>query len=276
MIRSHLTSLPLRAAEVTSATKKFIALPSAIRQRNVSTGVLTLLFTRAGRQLLAASALTALFLAAPNSASGQTLDDFKNAAGKRGVESIPFSSLRDAAEDANDEVQLLKDTVNKVPEAALLARQKDNILAVIRKLKEELAKEIAATNEILKDDDATAKMLAKEIEECQKDCQRIIDNAIARQNERMQLAADACGKFADARGKVREKFDEAKKLLDEAKSNPEKYLGSGASDEDKKKLGEYADSIKSGIASQEAEHLTQEIGNRRKSEELKAAIAKSS
>src|ERR1051326_6795388 len=103
--------------------------------------------------------------------------------------------------------------------------------------------------------------MVNEVRQCMKKCDEIETVFIAKINDQMTKGADACDLFAEARANLRECFNSVKDKLSDAKSNPGNYLGSDASDDDKKQLSDYIDKIKAGIESREEEHRRQEDGN---------------
>jgi hypothetical protein len=226
---------------------------------------------------VAGVALVALCLFVPSLARGQTLDDFKTAAGNKGVDSIPFSDLRKEATSISDEVKTRKEEVKQFKEYDIYEKQKTNLLAEVKELNDLIEQEkkiyekYAAGNP-----EAFAKLLADAIKEFRYKVTKIENESIQKMNDEMTKAADVWDRLAQARGGLREKFDDVKDKLADAKSNPDKYLGSSASDDDKKKLGEYVDAIKSGIEAEEANHREQENGAKSTSQKFEALIKKTS
>src|SRR5882672_4226088 len=82
--------------------------------------------------------ICALWLAIPSIMTGQSLDDFKTAAGNRGVQSIPFQSLREAARSLDDKVNELGGKTLEGFNSKTLVKQKDNLLAAVKVWKDDI------------------------------------------------------------------------------------------------------------------------------------------
>jgi chromosome segregation ATPase len=218
----------------------------------------------AGRAGTAGGAMMALLCAtwlaaAPASAFGQTLDDFKTAANSEGVNLIPFPDLRKDATAIADEVQRRKDDVKSF-DYDVLEKQKNNLLKQVAAKQAEIeeiqqfkkAFEAKHPDSDLKtlDDDITKRTSA--IAE--------LNGQITAMNESLAKAVDGFERLYQARAGLREYFDKAMSQLSDAKSNPDRYLGGGASDDDKKQLTSYIDAIMDKIKAGMSDHKVQEEG----------------
>jgi chromosome segregation ATPase len=218
----------------------------------------------AGRACTAGGAMLTLLCAtwlsaAPASAFGQTLDDFKTAANSEGVNLIPFPDLRRDATAIADEVQRRKDDVKSF-DYDLLEKQKNNLL------KQVAAKqaEIEEIQQFKKDfesqhpgadlrtfDDDIAKRTSAIAE---------LNGQITTMNETLAKAVDGFERLYQARAGLREYFDKAMSQLSDAKSDPSRYLGSGASEDDKQQLTSYIDASMDKIKAGMSDHRVQENG----------------
>ena len=81
-------------------------------------------------------------------------------------------------------------------------------------------------------------------------------------NRELEDGAEAWKRLWNARGGLRELFDDALDEVKSAMSNPKKYLGSDATDEDIKKLKRYCDIIEDEIELGKRTHAEQEKGGK--------------
>jgi DNA repair exonuclease SbcCD ATPase subunit len=131
-------------------------------------------------------------------------------------------------------------------------------------LKEKIANEEKVEETLRRKDDIDE--WKKEIEENNTKIKEI--------DEKMNKGLEALDRLAEARVKLREYFNTAKSQLSDLKSNPERALGSNASDEDKKKLEEYVRVILGEIEDEEKGHRQAEDELKTSREKLKEILAK--
>jgi hypothetical protein len=204
--------------------------------------------------------LCATWLAAPASAFGQTLDDFKTAANSEGVNLIPFPDLRRDATAIADEVQRRKDDVKSF-DYDVLEKQKNNLLKQVAAKQAEIeefqqfkkAFEAKHPDSDLRTiDEYDIKPRTSAIAE--------LNGQITAMNESLAKAVDGFERLYQARAGLREYFDKAMSQLSDAKSNPDPYLGGGASDDDKQQWTSYIDTIMDKIKAGISDHKVQEEG----------------
>jgi chromosome segregation ATPase len=203
--------------------------------------------------------LCAISLLASSTVCAQTLEDFRIAAGKRGVESIPFPRLNAEANSIARDVEDRKKAATQI-QAATLTKQKDNLLWEVQKTQEQITKKEQEISDFKRDhpDGFTGPLEEdlKELQEALTDQRRQVDE----KNREIEAGADAWRRFWNARGGLREVFDDVLRELDAARSSPGTYLGSSPSAGAIDSLNRYIDAIKIQIQSEVPEHLKQENG----------------
>lgn len=209
----------------------------------------------------------------------QTLDEFKTASeNSEGPNLIPFSSLRRDATSIANEVQ------NRKAEAGQTQynnwkTEKEKLLLSTKKQKEVIQKETEFYGNFV-----SLSPEAEGLKTCldatvskQKNIISENDNKIVAINDNLRRGVDVFDRLNQARGGLREYFDDAIKQLNDAKSSPNKYIGDAPSvgseptDDEKKKLEEYAankkkledyiNTIISKIQSQMQNHKAEEDGS---------------
>jgi hypothetical protein len=190
---------------------------------------------------------------------GQTLEEFQTAASGEGVNLIPFADLR---RDSTAIAQEVQDRKKETLEIAydVFFKQKNNLLKEIKK----------ANDEIVSTEKETADFKAKHPDgnvspfedEIRKEREEIAanDKKIEKMNEEIRKASDSFERLYNARAGLREYFDKALSRLSDVISNPDRYLGSSPTDDDRRKLKEAAETIVSTIQREEGEHKRQEDG----------------
>jgi chromosome segregation ATPase len=198
-----------------------------------------------------------LFILSPRLLLGQTLDEFRTtAATGKGVTLIPFHDLRKEATAIADEVQYLKNEVEKI-HYSILESQKDNLLGKIKKTKETIIdeKRISPPNQKLLNEKEAE--LAKFREQ------------VTTVNEKIEEGIETFKRLNNARAGLREFFDKALDKLKDARSHPEKYLGKKASEKDNHDFESYTGLITGEIEDEQKEHKKQETAAENTSEKFK-------
>lgn len=206
--------------------------------------------------------LIAFLLAIPAMVFGQSLDDFKSAAGSDGVSLIPFQDLRRDANSIAEDVQRRKNEVASF-KYDTLEKQKNNHLKVIKKEKviiERIQKEIQDFESDSSEVDFSTYISAfkEDIKKNESKITKILNGKIKAMNDNMAKAADSFDRLYQARAGLREYFDKALSKLSDAKSSPERYLGNNPSEDDKKRVKDYVDTIQDKIRSQMSTHKEEE------------------
>jgi len=218
-----------------------------------------------------ASLLYLTFLALPCTLFSQNLDDFRTAASSNGVNLIPFSDLRKDATSIADDVQRRKDEAKSF-DYDLFASQKNNMLKEIKKDNDDIA---SITKEIedfkSKHPDGNTSSFDEEINKKKKDISQYNDK-VKDMNDKMGKAVEAYDRLYNARAGLREYFQKALDKLSDVKSNPDKYLGSSPTEEDRKKLQEYVKVIEDQIQSNMKTHQDQEDGARKRKADFENLI----
>jgi len=212
-----------------------------------------------------------IFLILPCTLFSQNLDDFRTAASSNGVNLIPFTDLRKDATSIADDVQRRKDEA-KSYDYDLFASQKNNMLKEIKKNNDDIAsitKEIEAFKS--KHPDGNTSSFDNEIDKEKKDISQYNDK-IKDLNDKMGKAVEAYDRLYNARAGLREYFQKALDQLSDVKSNPDKYLGSSPTDDDRKKLQDYVSVIQDQIQSNMKTHQDQEDGARKRKADFENLI----
>jgi hypothetical protein len=215
--------------------------------------------------------LCLIFLILPCTLFSQNLDDFRTAASSNGVNLIPFPDLRKDATSIADDVQRRKDDA-KSYDYDLLASQKNNMLKAIKKDNDDIA---SITKEIedfkTKHPDGNTVSFDGEIDKKKKDMSEYNDK-IKDLNDKLGKAVEVYDRLYNARAGLREYFQKALDQLSDVKSNPDKYLGSSPTDEDKNKLQEYVRVIEDQIQSNMKTHQDQEDGAKKRKADFENLI----
>ncbi len=189
-----------------------------------------------------------MLVVAPSMVFSQNLDDFKSGAQSRGVESIPFSSLRGDAGSINRDIESWKEKTASFQKWETYERKKIENYKQIRLENDDLKKrqEYVAS---LKSKNVDASQFEKELDPINKKIKNYKEE-IEAINYEISKAIDAWDRLGRLRGGLREKFDDVLYKLADAKSSPNRYLGSNPTEEDKRKLIGYINDIEAGIKSQ--------------------------
>ena len=91
-------------------------------------------------------------------------------------------------------------------------------------------------------------------------------------NDKMGKAVEVYDRLYNARAGLREYFQKALDQLSDVKSNPDKYLGSSPTDDDRKKLLDYVGVIVDQIQSNIKTHQDQEDGARKRKADFENLI----
>ena len=211
------------------------------------------------------------FLILPCTSFSQNLDDFRTAASSNGVNLIPFTDLRKDATSIADDVQRRKDEA-KSYDYDLFESQKNNMLKEIKKNNDDIA---SITKEIevfkSKHPDGNTSSFDAEIDKEKKDISQYNDK-IKDLNDKMGKAVEAYDRLYNARAGLREYFQKALDQLSDVKSNPDKYLGSSPTDDDRKKLQDYVGVIQDQIQSNMKTHQDQEDGAKKRKADFENLI----
>lgn len=212
-----------------------------------------------------------IFFILPCTLFSQNLDDFRTAASSNGVNLIPFPDLRKDATSLADEVQRRKDDA-KSYDYDLFASQKNNMLKAIKKDNDD----IASINKEIEDfkskhPDGNTSSFEDEINKKKKDISEYNDK-IKDLNDKMGKAVEVYDRLYNARAGLREYFQKALDQLSDVKSNPDKYLGSSPTDDDRKKLLDYVGVIVDQIQSNIKTHQDQEDGARKRKADFENLI----
>jgi hypothetical protein len=212
-----------------------------------------------------------IFVILPYTLFSQNLDDFRTAASSNGVNLIPFPDLRRDATSVADDVQRRKDEA-KSYDYDLFASQKNNMLKEIKKNNDDIA---SITKEIedfkKKHPDGNTVSFDEEINKEKKDISMYNDK-IKDMNDKMGKAVEVYDRLFNARAGLREYFQKALDQLSDVKSNPDKYLGSSPTDDDRKKLQEYVRVIEDQIQSNIKTHQDQEDGAKKRKADFENLI----
>jgi hypothetical protein len=215
--------------------------------------------------------LNFIFLMLPCALFSQNLDDFRTAASSNGVNLIPFSDLRKDATPIADDVQRRKDDT-QLYNYDLLASQKNNMLKEIKKDNDDIA---SITKEISdfksKHPDGNTISFDEEINKKKKDIDQYNDK-IKGINDKLALAVEAYDRLYNARAGLREYFKKSLDQLSDVKSNPDKYLGSSPTDDDRKKLQDYVKVIEDQIQTNVKTHQDQEDGAKKRKADFENLI----
>src|SRR4030095_12387278 len=212
-----------------------------------------------------------IFLILPCTLFSQNLDDFRTAASNNGVNLIPFPDLRKDATSIADDVQRRKDETQSYNYDQFLS-QKNNMLKEIKKNNDDIA---SITKEIedfkRKHPDGNTCSFEAEIDKEKKDISQY-DDKIKDMNDKMGKAVEAYDRLYNARAGLREYFQKALNQLSDVKSNPDKYLGSSPTDDDRKKLQDYVKVIEDQIQSNMKTHQDQEDGAKKRKADFENLI----
>jgi len=215
--------------------------------------------------------LLLLLLTLPCTLFSQNLDDFRTAASNSGVNLIPFPDLRKDATPIADDVQRRKDEV-KSYDYDVLSSQKNNILKEIKKNNDDIASIQKEIEEFKKrHPDGNTVSFDAEIEKEKKDISQYNDK-IKDMNDKMGKAVEAFDRLYNARAGLREYFQKALNQLSDVKSNPDKYLGSSPTDDDRNKLKDYVRVIEDQIQSNVKTHQDQEDGAKKRKADFENLI----
>ena len=212
-----------------------------------------------------------IFFVLPCALFSQNLDDFRTAASSNGVNLIPFSDLRKDATPIADDVQRRKDEAQSFNYDQFLS-QKNNMLKEIKKNNDD----IASINKEIEDfkrrhPDGNTSSFDIEIDKEKKDISQYNDK-IKDLNDKMSKAVEAYDRLYNARAGLREYFQKALNQLSDVKSNPDKYLGSSPTDDDRKKLQDYVKVIEDQIQSNVKTHQDQEEGAKKRKADFENLI----
>jgi hypothetical protein len=212
-----------------------------------------------------------IFFLPPGTLFSQNLDDFRTAASSNGVNLIPFSDLRGDATPIADDVQRRKEETQAF-NYDLFASQKNNMLKEIKKNNDDIA---SITKEIedfkRKHPDGSTCSFDAEIEKEKKDISQYNDK-VKDMNDKMGKAVEGFDRLYQARAGLREYFQKALDKLSDVKSNPDKYLGSSPTDDDRKKLQDYVKVIEDQIQSNVKTHQDQEEGAKKRKADFENLI----
>ena len=216
-----------------------------------------------------------LWLAAssPLLSIAQNLDDFKSAAGSKGVQVIPFPDLRSKAVDLAADVDKRKTEVQSLSYETF-EKQKDNMLKDIKKRQEDITGIQKEIEEYKKNFTEVSVTCFEEDIKKKKEKIDGFNNQLNELNSKLKSASEAFGNLNEARAKLREQFDRVLRELSSAKSSPEKYLGSSPTDDDKKNFVRYCDIIEDEIEAQAKTHKDQEDGAKGTKEKYEKLIDK--
>ena len=211
-------------------------------------------------------------LAGGTVATAQDLDDFRRAAAADGVEVIPFEGLRREAASIAKEVERAK-TASRW-KFGTFEKQKNNLLKEKAKKQEEIEDKQEEIEDLKdKHEDVDVSSLESDLKDLNDDLEDI-DDKIEDLNKELEEGAKAWERLWNARGGLRELFDDAMDDVKRAQSNPKKYLGDDASDEDLKKLKTYLEVIEDEIELGEETHKDQEEGAKKTEEKFRDLIRK--
>lgn len=219
--------------------------------------------------------LLLMFMVLPFVLQCQNLEDFRIASTAKGVDCIPFPDLhRDATSIAND-VNRRKDEVKEF-KYENFEKQKDNLLLETKKKKEEI-ESIKKDIEDFKNkhNDVSVSSFEADIKKKEEEIE-VVNDKIKGMNDEMAKAEDSFDRLNHARAGLRESFDKVLDELSKARSNPDKYLGSSASDDDKRSLEGYIKDIEQHINDNIKDHKDQEEGAKKRKRDFEALIAKTS
>jgi hypothetical protein len=186
----------------------------------------------------------------------QKLDDFKQAATERGVESIPFSSLKSDARDIQGDINSCKSTLASFEDWATYDRKKRKDYTAIR-LENDIVKKRQDYIKSLKEKNVDASEFEKELETNFKTIKDYNDD-IAAINYQISKAIDAWDIMIRLRAKIAVKYKDVLEALSNAKSSPNQFLGDNPTEEDRNKLLEYIETIQKTIEAGRIGHATEE------------------
>ena len=202
-----------------------------------------------------------------------TLDDFRAASEKEGVDAIPFSDLYSDTRGVENDKESSKREAWNYPF--------DNYVDQKESLLKEIDEQIREMDDIkkqiidLKAANPSGEVYFGTFQQELENCQTAINAATGKINDlrnEMKKGVDAWNRFSIARGNVRIYFDKVKDRLNEVRSDPAKFLGSSPSDDDLKNLLDYIGIIEGKIAAGEQDHSEQEKGAEGKSKEFSKLI----
>jgi CCR4-NOT transcriptional regulation complex NOT5 subunit len=220
------------------------------------------------QQRIALPAITLLFIFSISAVStAQDLAKFKYCASAEGVECIPFSAEKTAAESAeNSKKSAESEAKTKFGVKALT----DNLASAKKKLADEQKILVAAEKALVDAKKYHPAVIATEEKAVKASQDKIEDLEAAVEDvyTEIEYGVNHWKQLAIARGKVRIAFDNAIDELNEALNDPEDYIGKKPTDaEDLKKwnadlvlLKGYINEIKSNIEAEKKGHLEQEEG----------------
>ena len=186
----------------------------------------------------------------------KTLDDFKTAAQSTGVQAIPYSSPRGDAASIQRDIASRKKELASFKDWKEYDRDKIENYKSIR-LENEIIKKRQDYIDGLKAKGTDASQFQKELDENKKNV-KSYEAKIAAINDEVSKAADVWERLYKLRGGQREKFDDVLSKLYSSKSSPSPHLPSSPTEEDKKKLFEYIDTITAHIKSEAVRHAKEE------------------
>jgi len=204
----------------------------------------TLLFT--------GSLMYVLTMLCPLAGFSQNLNDFKIASESKYIKCIPFPDLRRDAEDIQKDIEALKFTATTLMKYEEYERQKSNNYKEIRRENEEI-KSIQNNIATWKAKNADVSVLEKDIDNNVKKIKQYNSN-IEALNRELERAINAWNKYGETRGKLREKFKIVLYKLSDAKSSPNQYLGNSPTDDDKRYISGYIDTIVKQIQEEAEKH----------------------
>jgi hypothetical protein len=223
------------------------------------------------KNTISARLLCLIFLILPFTLFSQNLDDFRTAASSNGVNLIPFPDLRKDATSIADDVQRRKDDA-KSYDYDLLASQKNNMLKAIKKDNDDIASITKETEDFkAKHPDGNTSSFDGEMDKKKKDMSEYNDK-IKDLNDKLGKAVEVYDRLYNARAGLREYFQKALDQLSDVKSNPDKYLGSSPTDDDRKKLQDYVGVIQDQIQSNMKTHQDQEDGAKKRKADFENLI----
>jgi hypothetical protein len=191
------------------------------------------------------------------------LDDLRRCASSEGVNLIPFPDLRSSATSISEQVERAKSDLRSLGDADPFIAQKNNVLSELKEYRENIEKEN-------RDSFPRKEVIEMNTEEINKSEAKLRElNAI------LSNALDLSAALLTARSMLREYFSKALSQLSDLSSNPERVLGSGPSDDDKKQLEEYIKEIRRKIEDGERVHKDEEDAVTRNRDKVSAALDKS-
>ncbi len=215
-----------------------------------------------------------ILILTPSLFYGQTLDEFKTAAGSTGVQSIPYSSPRGDGAAIQRDIDSRKEELRAFKDWKEYDRAKIENYKKIR-LENEIIKKRKDYIAELKSRNVDASQFEKEVDENFKNVKSYEDNVVDINNE-VSKAADVWDKLTRLRGGQREKFNDVLSKLSSSKSSPSTHLPSSPTEEDKKQLFEYIDTITAHIQSEAVKHAVEETNDKNAKQNMDNVLKRTS